>query len=142
MMAPTEVADTVERILRWAKMILSIVGIVGGWALALTVWLVAMHGDVNQLKRDHEDIHKEITRIDERGTRALETIRNRQDDVITNNKAQDIKIDQNAARLNDVYNKQVENRYLLEQAVDTLRRAGLLGIMPRERYNQPEQNQR
>ena len=114
-------SEVLERALRWAKLILGIVGTVGGWALGLTVWLVAMHADVAQLKRDNEEVHKTIIALDSAGTRALETVRNRQMDVVAANSSQDARIREMEVKLSDIQRRQVENSFWIDQLVAFMR---------------------
>jgi hypothetical protein len=107
--------DLVERTLRWTKLIFSIVGIVGGWALALTVWLVSMHADVTQEKFDINKLAERIERIDQQGTRALELIRQRQNDVVATNTSQDVRLRDIENKIGDMARIQLEIKYYVDQ---------------------------
>lgn len=110
-----------ERLLRWTKSILSIAGIVAGWIIGLTVWLVSMNGDVAQLKFDRSTMQTQMDRMDQLGTRALDKVVTRQNDVIAHNTATD-------ARLRDIENKivemqriDIELKYKLDNVIDWVR---------------------
>jgi len=129
--------DALERALRWAKLILGIVGTVGGWALGLTVWLVAMHADVNQLKRDNEVLRQGVISIDSNGTRALETIRQRQNDVLATNVGQDARIRELENKLSDTQRKQVENSFWIDQLVTVVRNLSHSPSLPQPTLKPP-----
>lgn len=103
----------------------------------LVAWLVQMHADVERLKAEHASIVQQIGRIDDQGTRAMETVRNRQIDVMAVNDAQNRRLEDLSTKQNEIFNKQVENRYLLEQAIAAMRGAGIFTYVPSERYNAP-----
>lgn len=139
-------ADQLERFLRWTKYILGIAGTVGGWAMALTIWLVVMRGEVTQLRidtniqainlRDFKEsvlnlntplstrvinIEKRIDALDTNGSRAVETLRNRQVDVIATNNAQEARIRQLENAQTELLAKALENKYQIDQIFQIIR---------------------
>lgn len=124
-----------ERFLRAHKISLGLLFAFGVQAVTFTIWLANKGAEITQLQRDvlnlasenrqirnemkteHEPLLKRLEVIDQNGTRALETMRNRQNDVIAINAAQDTRIRELEGKLSEVQRQLGENKFWIDQLV-------------------------
>lgn len=91
-LTPQGVEDPFARALRTHSISLTALVSIVVQTIGVIIWLVQMGADVKQLRTDVTHLHAQQDTMDDRGTRALDIVRNRQGDVIAINAAQEQRI--------------------------------------------------
>ena len=89
--------------------------------VALVAWLTTIRAELTAVQRDHGEMHTQLTALDNSGSRALETIRQRQNDVIVANVAQDARLRELENKISDLQRQSAENRIWIDQLTYIIR---------------------
>ena len=113
--------EDVERILRLAKLGITIVVTLVTVMLGATWFLLQDHFQQVALAERLAELSAQMHEIDRAGTRALDFVRNRQNDVIATNAGQDMRLRELERQHNELQRTTAENKYLIDQALQIIR---------------------
>jgi hypothetical protein len=129
--------EDVERILRLIRLGIGIVVTLITALLGATWFLLQDHFQQVALTERVAALSVQVQEIDRAGTRALDFVRNRQNDVIATNAGQDMRLRELEREHNELQRTTAENKYLIDQALQILRVYAHPALMVPERKPPP-----
>ncbi len=89
---PQESEDSFDHAMRTHRVSLSAIVAVVVQTIGIVIWLVQLGAEVKQMRQEVTILQNKLDDLNEKGTRALDPVRNRQVDVVATNAAQDQRI--------------------------------------------------